>query len=72
MKAKEHKCHVKSTNENVFENIGTAKIRNSSSEKLLEVKIDCKLNFKDDVGSICKKSQRQIKRFDQSFRLHES
>ena len=72
MKAKEHKCHVKSTNENVFENTGTAKIHNSSSEKLLEVKIDCKLNFKDHVGSICKKSQRQIKRFDQSFRLHES
>ena len=48
MKANEDKCHVLLwTNENVHVNIDTAQIENSSSEKLLGVKIDYKLNFKD-------------------------
>ena len=45
-----------STDENVLVYIGTGQIQNSSSEKLLGVKIDCKINFKDHRGSICKKT----------------
>ena len=48
MKADEGKCHVLlSTNENVHVNIGTVQIQNGGSEKLLGMKIDYKLNFKD-------------------------
>ena len=36
-----------STNENVHVNIGTVQIQNGGSEKLLGMKIDYKLNFKD-------------------------
>ena len=48
MKADKGKCYVLlSTNENVHVNIGTVQIQNGGSEKLLGVKIDYKLNFKD-------------------------
>ena len=49
-----------STNQNVLLNIGTVKIQNSSSEKLLGIKIDSKLNFKDLLGSICKKASTKL------------
>ena len=45
-----------STNENLLVNIRTAQIPNNSFKKLLIVKIDCKLHFKDHIGSICKKA----------------
>ena len=48
LKANENKCHVLlSTNENVLVSIGTIQIQNSSSEKLLGIKSNSKLNFKD-------------------------
>ena len=73
MKASENKCHVLfSANENVLGCIGTPQTQNSSSEKLLGVKIASKINLKDHLGSICKKNLCQIKLFDQNLRLHES
>ena len=61
MKANEDKCHVLfSTNENVFIDIGTVQIQNSSSEKLLGTKIDSKLNFKGLIGSICKNASSKL------------
>ena len=57
---------------NVFVNVGTAQIPNSDSEKLLEIKIDWKINFKNHIRNICKKPANQIKCFHQSLRLHES
>ena len=43
------------TNENVPVNIGTEQMQ--SSEKLLGIKIDAKLDFEDHLGSICIKIQ---------------
>lgn len=45
--------------------IGTAPINNSNCEKLLRIKIDCKLGFDDHVGNICKKGRLKIKWFAQ-------
>ena len=60
MKANEGMCHVLlSTNENMLVNIGTTEIQ-SSSEKLLEIKIDSKLQFKDRKGSTGKKASANI------------
>ena len=41
-------------------NVGTVQIRNSSSGKLLFIKIDFKLNFKDHIGSICRKDSSKL------------
>ena len=55
MKANENKCDVLlSPNKNVPVNIGTTRIQNSS-KKLLGIKIDSKINFKDHLGSTCKR-----------------
>ena len=43
------------TNANVLVNIGTEQLQNS--EKLLGIKIDSKLNFKDQLGGMHKKKQ---------------
>ena len=64
------KSAILSTNENLLANIGTEQILNS--KKLLGIKIDFKLNFKDQIGRICIKTQCQIKCFDQRARLNES
>ena len=50
-------------------NIGTAQMHSRSSKKLLGVKIDCKLNFKDHMGSICKKASAKLNALA-SLRLH--
>ena len=56
MKANEDKCHILlSINGNVLANIGTPQIQYSSCKKLLEIKIDSNLNFKDYIGSTFKK-----------------
>ena len=56
LKGNEDKCHVwLSTDETVQVNIGTANINNGKCEKLLGIKIDCKLSFDDHIGNICKK-----------------
>ena len=61
IKAKENKCRVfLPTNKNVLVNNRTTQIQNTSFEKLLGVKIDCKLNFKDHVGCICKKVSAKL------------
>ena len=53
MKANEHKCHVLiSTKEKVCVNIRTTQITNSKCEKLLGIKIDSNLNFKDHIGFV--------------------
>ena len=50
MKVSKDRCHVLlSTNENVFVSIGTAQMQNSTSEKLLGVKIHCELNLKEHI-----------------------
>ena len=41
-------------------NVGTVQIRNSSSGKLLFIKIDFKLTFKDHIGSICRKDSSKL------------
>ena len=58
------------TNENVFVNIGTEQMQNS--EKLLGIKIDSKLNFKDKLVRTCIQSQYQIKCFESGDKLNEA
>ena len=61
MKRKEDKCQVLlSTEETVQVNIGTAGVNNIKCEKLLGVKIDCKLIFDDHIGNICKKAGAKL------------
>ena len=38
------------------DDVDTTQMQNTSSKKLLGVKTDCKLIFRDHLGSICKKS----------------
>lgn len=44
----------------MFVNSGTEQTQDSSFEKLLGVKIDCKLNFKGHIWSICKKTNVKL------------
>ena len=56
------KCHVLlSTDEHVQVKIGTAQIENSSSEKLLGVTIDAKLNFVKHIEQIYAKARAKLK-----------
>ena len=43
-----------------FLKIGNVNINNSFSEKLLGVNFDCKLNFSNHIGDICKKAARKL------------
>ena len=64
IKDNEDKCHLlPSTDETVQVNIGTARIINSKCEKLLGIKIDCKLSFDDHIGNICKKTGTKLNAF---------
>ena len=59
------KCHVLvSTNKPVGIKIGDCTIYNSECEKLLGVKIDIKLHFKDHISDLRKKSSRKISTLD--------
>ena len=61
MKNNEDKCHVLlNTDETVQVNIGTARINNSGCEKLLGIKIDCKLSFDDHILNMCKKAGAKL------------
>ena len=40
--------------------LGTAGINNRKCEKLLSIKIDCKLSFDDDMGNTCKKAVAKL------------
>ena len=64
------KSVILSTNENVLVNVGTEQLKNS--KKLLRIKIDSKLKFKDQLSRICIKSQCRTKCFGRSARLNES
>ena len=56
MKANKDKCHlVISNNQNVSMKIDDIELENTSSEKLLGIIIDSKLNFKEHLEGIIKK-----------------
>ena len=60
-KGNKDKCHVLlSTDEMVRVNIVIACINNSTCEKLLGIKIDCKLIFDHHIGNICTKAGAKL------------
>ena len=61
MKANKDKCHlIASRNEQVSMKLDNIEIENSNCERLLGVKIDSKLNFKEHLDGIIKKASRKI------------
>ena len=59
MKANKDKCHlIVSSNEHVSMKLDNIEIENSNCERLLGVKIDSKLNFKENLDGIIKKASR--------------
>lgn len=51
----EDKCYaLLSTNSNMLVNVCTEQIESISSLKLSEIKIDSKLNYKEQIGCKCK------------------
>ena len=61
MKGYEDKCHILlNADETVQENIGTSHTNNSKCEKLIGIKIDCKLSFDDHIGYICKNAGTKL------------
>ena len=61
MKANKDKCHlVISNNEKVSMKIDNIELENTSSEKLLGITIDSKLNFKEHLEGIIKKASRKV------------
>ena len=62
IEANKDKCHsIVSSNERVSMKLDNIEIENSHYERLLEVKIDSKLNFKEHLDGIIKKASRKIK-----------
>ena len=61
MKANKDKCHlVISNNENVSMKTDKIELENTSSDKLLGIIIDSKLNFKEHLEGILKKASRKV------------
>ena len=63
MKLNDEKCHLLISghkHENVWTQIGNAKIWEIKSQKLLAVKIDRTSNFDEHVRSLCKKAGRKL------------
>ena len=61
MKANKDKCHLAiSTNEKVPVKIDNIELESTSSEKLLGIIIDSKLNFKEHLAGIIKKVSRNV------------
>ena len=61
MNANKDKCHlVISNNEKVSMKIDNIELENSSSEKLLSIIIDSKLNFKEHLERLIKKASRKV------------
>ena len=59
MKVNKNKCHlVISNNEKVSMKIDNIELENTSSEKFLGIIIDSKLNFKEHLEGILKKTSR--------------
>ena len=61
MKANKDKCHlVISNNVEGSVKIDNIELENTSSEKLLGIIIDSKLNFKEDLEGIIRKASRKV------------
>ena len=61
MKANADKCHLLVTRDaDETAKIGELDVKNSREEKLLGVKIDSKLSFKNHVPSLCKKASQKL------------
>ena len=61
MKVNKDKCHlIVSSNEHVSMKLDNIEIENSYCERLLGIKIDSKLNFKEHLNGITKKASRKI------------
>ena len=61
MKAKADKCHLLVTRDtDVTVKIGKWDVKNSREEKLLGIKIDTKLSYKNHVSSLCRKTSQKL------------
>ena len=70
MNANKDKCHaVISNNEKVSMKIDNIELENTSSEKLLSIIIDSKLNFKEHLERLIKKASLKV---ISNYTLHES
>ena len=64
MKVNTGKCHlIVSTDEPIEIRVGESLIKNSTCEKLLDVKIDNKLNVDIHVKGICTKANNKLRTF---------
>ena len=64
MKVNTGKCHlIVSTDEPIEIRVGESLIKNSTCEKLLDVKIDNKLNVDIHVKGICTKANNKLRAF---------
>ena len=61
MKLNTDECHLLlNTQDQNFLKIGNFNIKNSFSEKLLDITFDCKIKLSDHVEDICKKATRKL------------
>ena len=61
MKENKGKCHlIVSSNKHISMKLDNIEIENSHCERLLGVKIDSKLNFKEHLDVIIKKARKKI------------
>lgn len=68
MKTYPDKCHLRtSKSEATVVNVENNSIKNSKCEKLLGVKIDCKLIFNSCIDKICKKTGQKMNAFSKNF-----
>lgn len=67
MKTYPDKCHLRtSKSEATVVNVENNSIKNSKCEKLLGVKIDCKLIFNSYIDKICKKTGQKMNAFSKN------
>ena len=61
MKANADKCHLLVTRDtDATAKIGEFNVKDSREEKLLGIKINCKLSFENHVSSLCKKTSQKL------------
>ena len=61
LKGNANKCHfLVSTSQEVSLNVSNFKIKNSDCEKLLGVKLHCKLRFDQHITDLCRRASRKI------------
>ena len=58
---------ILSRNEPAQIQIGESLIESTNCEKLLSVKIDCKLSFDEHIKTICKKASKKLSALDRVF-----